>query len=1275
MSVRFHKVNEPSRPKRKQIAEELWEQYESDIEEQARKGRPIEYIARLIEEKSIPGFTPTCRQLRHRLQRKSDQVENRRKTGQDLTRQIIHSTRVMSNGDQGSTQLTGDPPERMNSDQFIDSSDQNFSSPSGMHFHPDFEDMPIELDSSQVVLKTTPGRSLGTVHAAPTQYAASSDLSTLNPSFLSLHFNNNLDNTFNFNRNLSIPNRFDAPSTSPLAISDNLNTQAVALSSGASSPSSSNSDVSRNMVMSEEENTQKIRDVALQMIENNLLTGATIDAKSLQIMKFIPLQAAGHMLPKNFNDPRHLETAQKTFWLSIKVRNCGLILAFFQLGLLCTRNMINAAFELAMKCQDLALVEYILAGSEVDLGTYDPFADSIIHDYFPDIGVEDTTDPWEKWHRARQEGKFYVSSLEFASMQQNPPLVLLLLRNKADPKTRPSNRSKYEASIDSRPINPLYCAISGQIPVTGESEEIPGIVLDSGISQNIVQILIEAGANIDSDEYVLNSYERKYRPLSETRLPFTPIYVAASRGEVKLVEYLLKEGAQIKTESPGRMALLGLLENSNHINGPGLSSIAKMLIDSGIDINLTQPCGDLQRHKYELNTNERSAIDLAYQLAQPEIIRLLHDEGATAGERTLLFAIKGADSNSIRQLLDSAVTSENFILAILEALMQKMPDIVRRVLAITRAKYGLELEKFLVEEGDISDLMDCTTKAIELGYEDITCQLISIAEALPSIPGMRSHFYATLEMAKNNWSSTHALNFFKVAKYPKKLWDMTYKDWYKLRTRGRRLSPPEPWNWSCSIIKVLLDAENYPLSSAAMTIAILVCARNGAEELVKRLFNLASEELLIDVPASNEETENFMQIYEKGRCREDARLSLSDTMSAGYFNIAELLLRNGFTVDDAAFDIVLQKGNFNLFGQFLCSYSGCRREIDVDEDSIPILCAEEGKLLWDNRLLSAHNGIFINPVPIAEWVVIFNGSLNLLINILERFSRHDITSSDSLLDAAVELRGHEMLEAILHSFRERGNTPKKKFGQTALKRAVEGADVKSTSLLLAFGVCPFTLHKSVTGKSSALSLAIEKHSPDRQTLLPTILDSLHNVGDIVEERNGMYNTALLTAVAVDNVCSAELLINEGFEVNHLPTRTTPRTPLQAACSYGSHAMINFLLLKGADINAPAFEFRGGTALQMAVIRGDSELVKELLERGANWQAPGAKVGGRTAVEAAAEHGRVHILEAYLLPGKPWDGEFGERQYRRACKLADNNGRATAKWILETSWIDSVRLLQ
>jgi ankyrin repeat protein len=1139
-----------------------------------------------------------------------------------------------------------------------------------------------------------PIRSPRTVLDTSVQYGASQDPSISNPSLSSLYSTNNLSTTPDFNQYVRSPNGFDAPGSPPLPISDNSTTQTVPPSFTVS-PSPSSSDLNRTGVVSEEENIQKIWDVVLQTVEDNYLTGATIDAISSQNMKFILAKVVEHKLLKNLNGLRYLETARKIFWLALKLKDCGFILALLRLQSVRTPNMVNAAYDLAMRCQDLDLVEYLVTESIVDLGDYDPFAGFIIQDHFSDVNVvEDTFDPWYRWHLARQKGEFYVSSLEFASMQQNAALVQLLLHNKADPRTRPSNRSSLEVSYASYPINPLYYAISGRVPLSEKFYNSPfspigfGIsrTIHSGISKTIIQILIAAGADVDSHSGCHNRYQRESEDQFQG-IPvgpeFTPIYKAACRGEAEIVELLLKNGAQVKKGSRGELALLGLLLHSDDTDKSNSSQIAKMLIDSGIDVNLTKSISEWEENTCDLASYEVNAIDLAHQFVQPEIIRLLNDSGAVSGERTLDYAFRRKDSNLIRTLLRSLVTSGNLLSNIDKALTQKMPDIATHILSTFRAKHGPDFGlNSLRGPRHIKELMECIQKAIRLEYYDVTHQLISIAETLPSMPGTSSHFHATCMAAENDWDIL-ASQLFKIARYRKSIWEMHHKDWEEIDFYYS-CSPVYPWDWHSRTIRLLLDAHLYPLSSEIITIAIMVSAQDGDEELVKRLLDLASEDPLIDVPATNEQIKRFMQKHNDSG-HEYSRdsvctvwPSLSGVISAGHLNIAYILLEHGFTVDDKAFDIVIQKGDYSALDRFLCAYNGCRREIYVDNDSIRILCAEEGKLLFDSKLISTHNGIFINPLPIAKWVI-SNSSLNLLTKLLEEFSGHNLASSDFLLNTAVEFHRHGMLKEALRYFNKRGKTSEEGFGQEALLRAFEDADMESMYLLLAFRVSP-----STTGLphldglvSSVLSRAIEEHSPARQEILSLILtSSYYDTGDIVQEKNGMHNTALLAAVVADNLDSVRLLIEFEYSVNEVPTRKTLRTPLQAACSSSSHVMIELLVASGADINAPAFELRGGTALQFAVIRGDYEIVNYLLDSGADLKAPGAKVGGRTAVEAAAEHGRVRILELLLSHGQTFDGESGERQYKRACKLAEKNGHETAKWILERFWIEiGVKLLQ
>lgn len=76
-------------------------------------------------------------------------------------------------------------------------------------------------------------------------------------------------------------------------------------------------------------------------------------------------------------------------------------------------------------------------------------------------------------------------------------------------------------------------------------------------------------------------------------------------------------------------------------------------------------------------------------------------------------------------------------------------------------------------------------------------------------------------------------------------------------------------------------------------------------------------------------------------------------------------------------------------------------------------------------------------------------------------------------------------------------------------------------------------------------------------------------------------------------------------------------------------LIELLLGKGADVNAPANSDGGITALQGAAKRGNINLVKLLLDAGADVNAPAAPHHGVTALEAAVGKGRHEVVELLL----------------------------------------------
>ena len=114
----------------------------------------------------------------------------------------------------------------------------------------------------------------------------------------------------------------------------------------------------------------------------------------------------------------------------------------------------------------------------------------------------------------------------------------------------------------------------------------------------------------------------------------------------------------------------------------------------------------------------------------------------------------------------------------------------------------------------------------------------------------------------------------------------------------------------------------------------------------------------------------------------------------------------------------------------------------------------------------------------------------------------------------------------------------------------------------------------------------------------------------------------------------QLLLSKGADVNAPAAEKGGRTALQAAVSWGPGdvKLINLLLDNEADVNAPPARVRGITALQGVSIEGNMNAARLLLQRGADVNAPGSEKEGRTALEGAAEQGRLDMVQLLLNNG-------------------------------------------
>ncbi|KAH7232462.1 hypothetical protein B0J15DRAFT_599313 [Fusarium solani] len=138
----------------------------------------------------------------------------------------------------------------------------------------------------------------------------------------------------------------------------------------------------------------------------------------------------------------------------------------------------------------------------------------------------------------------------------------------------------------------------------------------------------------------------------------------------------------------------------------------------------------------------------------------------------------------------------------------------------------------------------------------------------------------------------------------------------------------------------------------------------------------------------------------------------------------------------------------------------------------------------------------------------------------------------------------------------------------------------------------------------------------------------------------------------------ELLLVEGADANAANNNVAAvtiygRTALQAAAQGGHLEIVEKLLAAGADVNAAA-HISGRTALQAAAQGGHLEIVEKLLAAGADINAA-ASFNGRTALQAAAQGDHLEVVEKLLAAGADVNAAAAAAFGRTALQAAAERG--------------------
>jgi ankyrin repeat protein/L-ascorbate metabolism protein UlaG (beta-lactamase superfamily) len=181
--------------------------------------------------------------------------------------------------------------------------------------------------------------------------------------------------------------------------------------------------------------------------------------------------------------------------------------------------------------------------------------------------------------------------------------------------------------------------------------------------------------------------------------------------------------------------------------------------------------------------------------------------------------------------------------------------------------------------------------------------------------------------------------------------------------------------------------------------------------------------------------------------------------------------------------------------------------------------------------------------------------------------------------------------------------------------------------------------------------ASEIHDAARTGNLDSVKTLLTARPELISAKNDLGHSPLHSATYNGQVAVAEYLLSKGADINALTTSGS--TPLHGAAFYNHPEAVKLLIAKGANLNVP--NVAGYMPLLSAAAAGNTEIVRMLIEAGAD-RSTHLTEGGFDALQVAVYGGHQETAEYLLSQGFDINkvSESGEN-YFHAVAMSGNVG--------------------